>query len=77
VGKAIVASDLEELGEVLDDGETGLLCPPADAAAAAHAVTRALGDPALRERLGAAALAKAASEYSWAAHTRRILDALA
>jgi glycosyltransferase involved in cell wall biosynthesis len=76
LGKAIVASDLEQLGEVITDGETGLLCPPGDAPAAAAAVARLLEDPGLRTRLGAAALRRAADTYSWRAHTRRILDAL-
>jgi glycosyltransferase involved in cell wall biosynthesis len=75
--KPIVASDLEQLGEVLVDGETGLLCPPGDAGAAAAAIERLLEDADLRERLAAAALQRAASTYSWRAHTERILEALA
>jgi glycosyltransferase involved in cell wall biosynthesis len=76
LGKAIVASDLEQLGEVIRDGETGLLVPPGDTAAAAAAVARLLGDPELRGRLGTAALRSAAGTYSWRAHTRRILGAV-
>ncbi len=57
--------------------ETGLLVTPGDADAAAGAVIRLLADPALRDRLGAAALAEAEQTYSWSAHTQRILDALA
>jgi len=45
------------------DGVTGLLVPPDDAAAAA-ALTRLIGDPDLRGRLGAAGRAHAA-EVSW------------
>jgi glycosyltransferase involved in cell wall biosynthesis len=55
LAKAIVASDLEQLGEVIADGETGLLCPPGDARAAADAVVRLLDDAGLRARLGEAA----------------------
>jgi glycosyltransferase involved in cell wall biosynthesis len=77
LGKPIVASDLNQIGEVIDHEHTGLLCPPGDVDAAAAAVDRLLGDPALRERLGKAALDAARETYSWAAHTRRILDALA
>jgi glycosyltransferase involved in cell wall biosynthesis len=76
LGKAIVASDLEQIGEVIEDERTGLLTPPGDAGAAARAVVRLLEDPGLRERLGAGALHEAESSYSWVAHTRRILDAL-
>jgi glycosyltransferase involved in cell wall biosynthesis len=77
LGKPIVASDLNQIGEVIDHERTGLLCPPGDVEAAAAAVDRLLGDPALCERLGKAALDEARETYSWAAHTRRILDALA
>ncbi len=76
LAKPIVASDLEQLGEVIDDGETGLLRPPGDARAAAEAVVALLEDPGLRRRLGDAALERASSVYSWRAHTARILDAL-
>lgn len=76
LAKPIVASDLEQIGDVIDDGRTGLLCPPGDAPAAADAVVRLIDDPELRARLAAAALADAETIYSWSAHTRRILAAL-
>jgi glycosyltransferase involved in cell wall biosynthesis len=75
LGRAIVASDLEQIGEVIEHERTGLLCPPGDADAAARAVLRLLGDADLRGRLGEAALGAARSRYSWDAHARRILDA--
>ena len=75
LGRAIVASDLEQIGEVIEHERTGLLCPPGDPDAAAEAVQRLLGDPELRLRLGEAALEDARTRYSWDAHTRRILDA--
>ena len=72
----IVASDLEQFGEVITHGETGLLCPPGDARVAAAATERLLDDPQLARRLADGALKRAASAYSWRAHTQRILDAL-
>jgi glycosyltransferase involved in cell wall biosynthesis len=77
LGKPIVAADLEQIGEVIEHERTGLLHPPGDAAAAGAAILRLLDDPELRARLGDAALAEARARYSWRAHTRRILDALA
>jgi glycosyltransferase involved in cell wall biosynthesis len=77
LGKPIVASDLEQIGQVLEDGRTGLLCPPGDVEAAAKAVVRMLGDESVRRSLGAAALEEAKTTYSWKMHARRILDALA
>jgi glycosyltransferase involved in cell wall biosynthesis len=77
LGRPIVASDLEQIGEVIDHERTGLLCPPGDAEAAARAVLRLLDDEQLRHRLGAAALAEARATYSWDAHAHRILEAAA
>jgi glycosyltransferase involved in cell wall biosynthesis len=76
LARPIVASDLEQLGEVIVDGESGLLCPPGDPDAAAAAVVRLLADADLRARLSAGALDRATSAYSWRAHTARILRAL-
>jgi glycosyltransferase involved in cell wall biosynthesis len=42
------------VAEVVDDGVTGLLVPPEQAAAIAQAVLRLLEDGALRIRMGAA-----------------------
>jgi glycosyltransferase involved in cell wall biosynthesis len=55
LGKPIVATAVEGTREIVTDGETGLLVPPADPAALAAAVNRLLDDPALAARLGAQA----------------------
>jgi glycosyltransferase involved in cell wall biosynthesis len=77
LGKPIVASDLEQIGEVLEHERTALLVPPGDVAATAAAVVRLLDDEDLGERLGAAAADEARRKYGWDLHVRRILDALA
>jgi glycosyltransferase involved in cell wall biosynthesis len=77
LGKPVVASDLEQIGEVIEHERNGLLHPPGDVTAAAAAIERLLADAGLRERLGGAALACASERYSWTAHVRRTLDALA
>jgi glycosyltransferase involved in cell wall biosynthesis len=76
LGKPIVASDLDQIGEVIEHERSGLLCPPGDVGAAAAAIHRLLADDTLARRLGAEALERASIDYSWAAHVRRILDAL-
>jgi glycosyltransferase involved in cell wall biosynthesis len=64
MGRPIVVADLPSIREVVRDGEHALLVPPEEPAAIAAAVNRLAADPALRERLGRAAAALAAS-YSW------------
>ncbi len=55
LGKPIVASAIDGVCEVLRDGETGLLVPPANPPELAGAVVRLLEDRDLAARLGAAA----------------------
>jgi glycosyltransferase involved in cell wall biosynthesis len=75
LGRAIVASDLTAIREVLVDGRTGLLVPPGDAPALATALRRLAADPALAVRLGDAALARAA-DFTWDARAARLEAAL-
>lgn len=54
-GRCVVASDHGGLPEIVRDGETGVLVRPGDPRALAAALAGLAGDPARRERLGAAA----------------------
>jgi len=74
-GKAIVASDLPSLREVLTDDTSALLVPAGDAGALATALERLQADPALRLRLGAAARALA-PDYTWDRRAERLDAAL-
>jgi glycosyltransferase involved in cell wall biosynthesis len=76
LGKAIVAANLGQIGEVIQHERNGLLHPPGDATSAAAAVGRLLADPQLRTRLGAAAVEDARRSYSWSVHCGRVLEAL-
>lgn len=76
MGKGIVASDLDQIGEVLRHDETAWLVHPGDAGALAAGLRTLIDDPALRERLGRAARARAAAHHTWAEHTRRIVAKL-
>jgi glycosyltransferase involved in cell wall biosynthesis len=62
-GRPILAPHSPDTAELLSDGETALLVPPGDPAAAAAALDR-LRDPRLAAKLAANALAQAA-ELTW------------
>jgi glycosyltransferase involved in cell wall biosynthesis len=70
-GKAIVASRLPALGEVLTDEVNALLVTPGDADALAGGIRRLVNDRALRARLGGAARDTVA-EYSWDRRAERL-----
>jgi glycosyltransferase involved in cell wall biosynthesis len=76
MGKGIVASNLDQIGEVLRHGETAWLVPPGDAAALSVGLDRLLQDDVLRRALGAAARLDVLARHTWRAHVRRTLDAL-
>ena len=76
MGKGIIASDLEQIGEVLDHGRTAWLVRPGDVDALAHALRYLIDDPQLRGALGAAARHEAVTRYSWREHTRRTIERL-
>lgn len=70
-GRAIVASDLPAIREVLRDGENGLLVTPGDAAAFASAIERLLDDTVLAENIARTARTDA-SDYTWARRAERL-----
>jgi glycosyltransferase involved in cell wall biosynthesis len=72
-GKPVVASHIGALPEVVRDGETGVLVPPADPAALAEAVQRLVGDQDTRESMGRAGRALVESEYAPDLHYERMI----
>jgi glycosyltransferase involved in cell wall biosynthesis len=74
MGKGIVASHLEQIGEVLEHGRTAWLVPPGDADALADGLRRLIDDPDLRAALGGAARHEVVARYTWREHTRRTIE---
>jgi glycosyltransferase involved in cell wall biosynthesis len=72
--RPVVATRVSSLPELVADGETGLLVAPDDPGALREALARLLGDPAQRERMGAAGLARARAAFSVERMARRTLD---
>jgi glycosyltransferase involved in cell wall biosynthesis len=62
-GVPVVATAVGGTPEVVRDGETGLLVPPGDPAAAAAAIVRLAGDPEGARRLAAAASMRIGEEF--------------
>jgi len=70
-GTPVVASRIGGIPDVVEDGVTGLLVPPGDAAALAAALRRVLGEPGLGRRLGEAGRRRLHEQFSWEAITAR------
>jgi len=63
-GKPVVASRVGGIAETVLDGETGLLVPVGNDAALADAILRLLNDPALAQRVAAAARRYVETEFT-------------
>jgi len=74
-GRPVVACAVGGLPDAVEDGVTGLLVPPGDAAALRGALERLLEDAELRARLGAAAREKARRELSLDAAAQALVAA--
>jgi glycosyltransferase involved in cell wall biosynthesis len=71
-GRAVIASDVGGLPEILDDGRTGLLVPPGDAESLARAIVELALDPARTAALGSAGRERAVAEFAQERCTDRI-----
>lgn len=75
MGKAIVASRLGQIGEVLSDEETALLVEPGNVGQLAAALVRVTESSELRARLGPKAREVAVKNHTWGHNARRVLEA--
>jgi glycosyltransferase involved in cell wall biosynthesis len=76
MGKGIVASDLDQIGEVLRHDMTALLVKPADVKSLCEGLIVLIEDKSRRERLGVNARMDVVSRFTWEAHTGRIIQKL-
>ncbi|HBG29097.1 MAG TPA: glycosyltransferase family 1 protein, partial [Gammaproteobacteria bacterium] len=63
-GCALIAADRPGCREIVQDGVNGLLVPPRDAGALAHAVTTLLDDPARCGGMGQAGRARVLAQFT-------------
>ena len=78
-GTAVVASDTGGTSEIIQDGQTGFLCPRGDLDAFADRVVLLLRDPELARRMGRNGRALVEHLYSWtrvAEVTERLYEGL-
>jgi glycosyltransferase involved in cell wall biosynthesis len=76
-GRAVVASRVAGIPDVIRDGENGLLVPERDPAALALALARLREEPETRARLGECARRDAETTLTWKAAVRAFEEAYA
>ncbi len=72
-GCPVVASNIGQVGRILDQGRNGLLVPPGDPVALAGAIQRIHDDRALAENLAREAV-RTVSGRTWRANALKVLD---
>ena len=70
-GVPVIASRIGGIVDIVADGESGVLVPPADAPALATALDRVLGSPDVARRLGEAGRKRLREQFSWEAIVAR------
>ena len=73
-GLPVVASAVGQVSRVIDDGVTGLLCQPDDAASMARQLVKLEADPTLRRRIGGAARSEILAHHTWPLRVDEIFD---
>ena len=73
MGKAIAASALDQIADVLEHGRTALLVKPGDPGELAESIQRLAADAQLRAELGRNARETALARHTWRRNARRVL----
>jgi glycosyltransferase involved in cell wall biosynthesis len=73
--KAIVASNLGQIGEVLEHRRTAWLVEPGDVSSLRHGLEAVAADEGLRRALGDAARKQANARHTWRHNAERIMSA--
>jgi len=72
-GKAVIASDIGQVGEVIKDGKNGLLIDPDGDEALLRKTVTLVENEELRKRLGAQARRDLLDNYTWEHHAKKII----
>ena len=76
MGKGIVASDLDQIGEVLNHEKTAYLVKPGEKKALIEGLKVLIEKPKLRNVLGGNAREEVVKKYTWNEHTYKIIERL-
>ena len=76
MGKGIIASDLDQIGEVLEHDHTAWMVKPGDADSLMLGLKTLIDDPDKSKRLGEVARREVVAKYTWKEHTRKIIEKL-
>jgi colanic acid/amylovoran biosynthesis glycosyltransferase len=74
IGVPVIASSVSGIPELVQDGTTGVLVPPADPVAIAAAITELAADPERADRLVASARRLVADEFDISATGRKMVE---
>lgn len=72
LGRPVVGCKGQGIGDVIEDGETGLLVEPRHPDAIAIAIRKLLDDPEMAKAMGAAAAELVRREYTWEASAAKV-----
>ncbi len=72
MARPVVASRIGQIADVIEDGKTGVLVEPGNAAALAQAIERLAKDADLRSRLGVAARQMVSERFTWKRNADRV-----
>jgi glycosyltransferase involved in cell wall biosynthesis len=75
VGCAVVGSDIGQVGEVITDGQDGLLFPPGNYEEMGARISKLIENPQIRTSLGQAAADNIHRNYTWEKITGGMIDA--
>ena len=76
MAKPIIASDLEQIGDLLTHRETAYLVEPGNVAALAKAINDLIDDPSLQAKIAKKAHQLVLAQYTWTKHVEKIIAAL-
>ena len=76
MAKGIIASDLDQVGDILEHDHTAWMVKPGDAESLMRGLKTLIDNPETGKRLGEAARQEVIAKYTWKEHTRKIVEKL-